>query len=225
MRATGEQGATGRAAARARVAWLWAAVGLSAVLACGCQPRAAGDGQAPGVAAETESGPKAYCDITVLAADSPIAAILEPDPYGKDELRSFSGDGSLRGIMRYDIALLKKLAETGKGVHPVLQKHLEGPIDSLMHLSESARPAGLNRVYVEFSVGTEACCGLRMDGAMVRVEDAGGIRKATFSLEWPWGQQMMLELPPTHEGGRWTWILFDLSKDETPPAGYETPAK
>ncbi len=224
MRTTGEQGAMGPAAAGARVAWLWVAVGVSAALVCGCGPRAAGDGQ-PRVAAEAESEPKAYCDITVLAADSPIANILEPDPYGRDNERSFSGDGSLRGIMRYDIALLKQLAETGKGVYPVLQKHLEGPIGSLMHLNESARAAGLNRVYVEFTVGTEACCGLRMDGAVARVEDAGGSRKAAFSLEWPWGQQVLVELPPTQVGGRWTWILLELSKDETPPAGYEAPAK
>jgi hypothetical protein len=162
-------------------------------------------------------GVRALCDITVLAADKPVSTLLEPDPYGDDSLRSYEGDGSLRGIMRYDENLLKKLAAAGQGVYPVLEQYLEGPIDDPMRLDVSAKAAGLDRVRIEFWVATEACCGLRMNGATVRVASARGQREAAFSLEWPWGQQVLVELPPTHEGGRWTWILFALRREGTWP--------
>ncbi|MBN2584284.1 MAG: hypothetical protein JXL80_14585 [Planctomycetes bacterium] len=172
-----------------------------------------------GCKAPEPDGPRVLGDITILLADRPVEKVLEPDPYGNDAYISYDGDGALRTVTRYEQNLLKRLAEAGKGATLAFQRHLEFPMDTEVQLEASAKPFGLSRAWIQFWVVPEACCGLRMEGATVRVEDAHGNRQATFSLEWPWGNQIMVQLPPTHDGGHWTWIIFDMTKDNRQPAG------
>ena len=177
--------------------WLLVAATATLLAAQGCAP------------------PSVTIEMQVVRADRPLAKVMEAaDHQGAKETTVPPGPARIYDLTRYQWARLTSPTRSAAKVTKFLQRTL---------VTEAGRPESLRvqpsedeSFEARMTIGTEGCCGLMLKETGLSVHEAGQESGAVFQRSLSVVRVTVVELPPTHDGGLWTWVLLDIYK--TPAA-------
>lgn len=124
-----------------------------------------------------------------------------------------SGPDTVYSLTRYQWARLNALALKEAEVRRTFRdKSLMNDVDEFLRTVTTSDQRTLD---VAVMVVPDSCCTFTLQHVGYTVRDAGGEATIDFSCMYPIINNILVQLPPTSQGGRYTWILMDIEKIET----------
>lgn len=123
-----------------------------------------------------------------------------------------SGPDTVYSLTRYQWARLNAMALKGAEVRRTFRdKSLMNDIEEFQRKVATSDERTLD---VAVMVVPDSCCTFTLQHVGYTVHDAGGQTSLDFSCMYPVINNILVQLPPTSAGGRYTWILMDIEKIE-----------
>jgi hypothetical protein len=154
-------------------------------------------------------------EMQVLKSGRPLAKSLDAaERQAAEDVTVSAGQAEFYDLTRYQWSRLTSPKRTGPDVSPLLERKWVTEAGQRGSLRVEISPE--ETFEARMTVTTKDCCGLTLQDTTLTVHEAGRESSVTFRHQLSLLRPAVVELPPTHEGGAWTWVLLDVQK--TPPA-------
>jgi hypothetical protein len=156
--------------------------------------------------------PQVSARLQVFSAERPMAELLANVGNGPADAECWPKDGPAKfySLSHYQMARIGSMAKEAKLVERSLEHEASFRTDESLGLSLKTRHD--EQLAIDLNVYTEACCGLVIGQSSFALTDAAGTSRADFACQMPNIGLLAVELPPTAEGRRRTWIILELQK-------------
>ena len=181
---------------RRRTAWAGAAAVLALLALTGC----------------TRQTDNLSFEMHVFSAERPFVETFKAmdSDAAKLDCSVSSGADTVYSLTRYQWARLNALALRGKEVQRTF--HDTQRMNDVEEFQRKVSTSDERTVDVAVMVVPESCCTFTLQHVGYTLHDAGGQTGIDFSCMYPIINNILVELPPTVAGGRYTWILMDIEK-------------
>ncbi len=126
------------------------------------------------------------------------------------ESEATTGENTVYALNRYQWSRLKEMALKNTDVQRTFSDTVL--IKDSEEYQRTATCSDGCRVDVSLMVVPESCCMFTLQRVAYTVTDAQGRSAIVFSCMYPIINNILVQLPPTSPGGRYTWILMDVQK-------------
>jgi hypothetical protein len=126
------------------------------------------------------------------------------------ESEATTGENTVYALNRYQWSRLKEMALKNTDVQRTFSDTVL--IKDSEDYQRTANCSDGARVAVSLIVVPESCCMFTLQRVAYTVADAKGQSAIVFSCMYPITNNILVQLPPTSPGGRFTWILMDVQK-------------
>ena len=158
-------------------------------------------------------------ELQVFTAQRPVVDAYRAFDSRVEPLECFlsEGEDTIYVFSRYQWARLNAMALRGKGIRRTYENKFVLKPDDQFNVSVTTEDE--KQLDVELAVSPDSCCTWTLSHVAYTLRDDRGTSTVTFGSMWPIIQNILVQLPPTHEGGPWTWILMNIEE----PADYVQP--